>query len=88
MSWYLKAAQQGYVDAMGRLGTCYFNGIGVPQNKEEAIKWLTAAEQNGWNELSFWGHGDKIEIRAVTEIKLGQYGDIEGISYSSRPSRQ
>lgn len=45
--WYRLAAEQGYGFAQGLLGSCYMQGLGVPQNYTEALKWLVpAAEQD------------------------------------------
>ena len=41
------AAEQNDADAQFRLGTCYYNGIGVEKDVVEAVKWWRkAAEQN------------------------------------------
>lgn len=47
MSWYLKAAENGYSDAQSELGFMYMNGEGVPVNKSEGAKWLIKAGENG-----------------------------------------
>ena len=44
---YLRAAQNGYGDAMKMIAFMYFNGTGVDKNPDEAIKWANAAEQHG-----------------------------------------
>jgi TPR repeat protein len=40
---YTSAATAGYVPAQSALGMCYAKGLGVPQNTQEAIKWLSMA---------------------------------------------
>ena len=44
---YLKAAEQGDVDAMYQLGECYEDGFGVEEDEEEAIKWYRKAAEQG-----------------------------------------
>ena len=45
-----KAAEQGYVEAQFSLGVCYFDGVGVPKDNEEAIKWWYKAAKQGYTE--------------------------------------
>ena len=42
-----KAAEQGNADAQYKLGVCYENGKGVPQNMVEALKWFRKAAEQG-----------------------------------------
>uniref|UniRef100_A0A7S1KMW3 Uncharacterized protein n=1 Tax=Percolomonas cosmopolitus TaxID=63605 RepID=A0A7S1KMW3_9EUKA len=44
---YTDAAQKGCVRAMGNLGNCYLEGVGVPVNEHEALKWLSRAAKEG-----------------------------------------
>ncbi|MDR0867467.1 MAG: SEL1-like repeat protein [Planctomycetota bacterium] len=47
---YWKKAADGYnpdPEAMYRIGLCYLKGVGVPQNKLEARKWLKRAAEAG-----------------------------------------
>jgi len=47
VSWYRKAAEQGYAEAQFNLGMMYYNGYGVHQDKTQAVSWLCmAAEQD------------------------------------------
>ena len=47
VKWYRKAADQGKALALNKLGNCYYEGEGVPQDYVEAAKcWRKAAEQN------------------------------------------
>lgn len=39
VKWYRKAAEQGYADAMSKLGSCYLYGHGVEEDRDEAQKW-------------------------------------------------
>ena len=41
--WYRRAADLGNRDAMYNLGTMYQQGLGVPQDEQEARKWLAKA---------------------------------------------
>ena len=45
--WYEKAAKNGHVDAMLKLGECYENGTGVYSNYYEAIRWYKKAAKSG-----------------------------------------
>jgi TPR repeat protein len=47
VSWYRKAAVQGYVDAQFALGCAYKKGEGVQQNSHEAARWLRMAADQG-----------------------------------------
>ena len=37
--WYLRAGEQGFLDAQYRLAYMYSHGQGVEQSDEEADKW-------------------------------------------------
>ncbi len=43
VSWYRKAADQGYATAQHSLGVMYMNGQGVPQDLVQAHKWFSLA---------------------------------------------
>jgi TPR repeat protein len=45
--WYMKAAQQGYVDAENRVGLLYSDGLGVPQDYAKALEWFRKAADAG-----------------------------------------
>ena len=47
VSWYQKAAMKGHIDAQLKLASCYEEGRGVHQNKDEAIKWYKKAASEG-----------------------------------------
>ena len=60
-------AEGGDVQAALRLGICYKNGDGVPENADEAVKWLTQAAN----------HSD-----ATAQFELGCcYSEYGGIDY-------
>ncbi len=44
---YKQAAAGGHPHAQYLLAKCYMNGAGVPQNHEEARKWIKKAAENG-----------------------------------------
>ena len=46
-AWFAAAAQQGHVDAMDWLGTCYLKGQGITRNKALGLKWLSEAAARG-----------------------------------------
>lgn len=41
--WLSKAAEQGYPEALYRLGVCYYNGDGVKQDRKKALELLHRA---------------------------------------------
>jgi TPR repeat protein len=40
VSWYRKAAEQGFAGAQGNLGVMYGNGLGVPRDFVQSYMWL------------------------------------------------
>jgi hypothetical protein len=47
LSWYKKAATQGFSVAQFKLGLLYSKGDGVPKNYSEAAKWYRKAAEQG-----------------------------------------
>ena len=47
MQWYVKAAEQGNVDAQYTMGSLYHYGYGIGQNYEEALVWYFKAAIQG-----------------------------------------
>ena len=47
MSWWRKAAEQGYAGAQYNLGLMYYHGKGVSQDYEEAASWVRKAADQG-----------------------------------------
>ena len=43
IKWFRRAANQGDTASQGALGSCYFDGLGVPKNRVEAYKWFNLA---------------------------------------------
>jgi hypothetical protein len=46
-AWYRKSAEQGLDVAQYTFGLFCLNGTGVPRNKDEGIRWLKAAAEQG-----------------------------------------
>ena len=47
LSKFLEAAELGNADAQFGLGVMYDEGLGVPQNHTEAVKWFRLADEQG-----------------------------------------
>lgn len=67
VSFLLKSAQQNFVPSMIELGTAYFNGQIVPQQKDRAIDFWTNASKFGINEAL---------IRMASVKLLTDFGEI------------
>jgi TPR repeat protein len=50
LKWFRLAALQGDADAQYVLGDMYKNGLGGPQDYEEAVKWYRKSANQGWAE--------------------------------------
>lgn len=46
---YKLAAEQGYAKAKNNLETCYYNGEGITQSYEEAVKYYKLAANQGYD---------------------------------------
>jgi Sel1 repeat len=46
-TWFRKAAEQGDIDAITKLGACYWWGKGVEKSAREAINWWKQAADKG-----------------------------------------
>jgi TPR repeat protein len=51
--WYRKAALQGFAQAELDLAACYSNGIGVPRDNAQFMKWLLLASKHGNTQAQF-----------------------------------
>ncbi len=51
---FRRAAEQGLAHAQNWLGTMYFNGRGVPQDDEEAVRWFRRAAEQGLAHAQNW----------------------------------
>ena len=47
MTWFRKAAEQGYAPAQTNLGNMYMEGRGVPQDDAEGVRWYRMAADQG-----------------------------------------
>jgi uncharacterized protein len=47
VSWFLKAAKQGYAKAYFNLGAAYYNGDGVSVNDQDSCVWFTLSADAG-----------------------------------------
>lgn len=51
--WYLKSAENGYVEAQLKVAKMYEAGMGLPENKEKSYFWYTqASRQNSFEALA------------------------------------
>ena len=53
VKWWRKAAEQGHVGAMVRLGDCCRNGDGMDPDPAEAVKWWQTASEQGDAEAQY-----------------------------------
>lgn len=80
LEWMRKSAEQNYMRAIIEMGDIYFNGLGVPQNDREALKWYQRAVDNGLDD-----EDEIIRIERQIEAIQGnpealfEMGDIERI---------
>jgi TPR repeat protein len=47
VEWFLRAAKLGLPEAQYNLAVLYLKGLGVKQNKEQAIHWMHKAASQG-----------------------------------------
>jgi GAF domain/Sel1 repeat len=47
ITWFTKAAEQGYIPAQFKLGRVYFRGRDIPQNFSQAYFWMVLARASG-----------------------------------------
>ena len=62
--YYLKAAQQGHIEAQYKLGECYYYGNGTAEDDKEAVKWYMKAAKKGYADAQF-------ELGECYELGLG-----------------
>jgi TPR repeat protein len=93
--WLEKAAAQGFVDAMDRVGILYFCGDGVERNARTAMIWWLKASRGGSvmakeNLLKKFRHGDFIGIESAYVlhenlfVELAEYGDEDSVQRLNR----
>jgi TPR repeat protein len=78
--WYCKSADQNYANGQFALGRAYQFGIGVPQNRTDAIGWFQRAGKLGHAQAAYFardlrlgnfiGFRDDAEHNAVIGGKL------------------
>ena len=73
ISWYEKAAQQGFAAAQYILGLCYANGRGVPPNNMLAEKHYGLAAKQGYEgaqeALKLLGYNYDGYLKRMGELK-------------------
>jgi len=74
LTWYQKAAEQGYPKAQNNLGALYGNGQGTTKDFVQAYKWLLLAERGG----------DRDSQKALDWLKSqmtsGQIAEAQGLA--------
>lgn len=85
--FYLSEALKDNAEAQYELGYCYFYGVGVEQNRQEAIKWHRIAAENGFAKAQCvlagrYHVGKDIEQYDAKAFywyrKSAELGDVEG----------
>ena len=71
---YRQAAEQGDAEAQYKLGMCYYNGDGVPQNYAEAVKWFRQAAEQGHPKAQYilgycYEYGDGVPQNSAEALK-------------------
>jgi tetratricopeptide (TPR) repeat protein len=74
VSWYRKAAVQGYAVAQSNLGGVYSNGEGVEKDAVQAVSWYRNAAVQGYVEAQFnlgvmYSRGKGVEKDAVQAVR-------------------
>jgi TPR repeat protein len=82
-SWYLKAAEQGHVDAQFMLGKRFCYGEGIGKDKGEALQWLSKAAANGHEVARQWLEKRTVEKHFEGEATFHQYFESMGTSRQS-----
>lgn len=83
--WYLKSAQQGYVDAQYNVALMYISGRGVEQNTTAGMMWLSLAAKAGDKEARkllldvIDGKYDKVHKVKTAAIKIDDVIAITGV---------
>jgi TPR repeat protein len=69
--WFLKAANQDYIDAQYEVGKCYRDGKGVSADPVEAFKWFDLAAKKGY--IMAKVYRDKLVLKLTSDqIAEGQ----------------
>ena len=68
LTWYRKAAEQGYAQAQLLLGIIYDQGVGVAQDYAQALDWYRKAAEQGYAKAQY-------NLGAMYDEGLGQEQD-------------
>lgn len=74
---YLKAAEQGHLEAQSKLASYYRHGYGCEKNLDEALRWALKAHEMQLKERN----GASYETRYVGELYLEMGKPEEALSY-------
>ncbi len=82
---YRLAAEQGYAPAQFDLGGFYYNGLGVPQNYAEALKWYRLAAEQGhagaqFDLASIYANGLGVPQDDTEALRWFRLADEQGIA--------
>jgi hypothetical protein len=83
--WYLKSAEQGYLDAQYNVAIMYIGGRGIEENSTAGMMWLSLAAKGGDKEARkllldvIDGKYDKVKKEQSTPIKIVEITPIVGI---------
>ncbi len=80
MTWYRKAADQGYARAQYNLGNMYCSGQGVPQDYVQAHMW--------WNLAGVSGDESSIKNRDIVakEMNSAQLAEAQKLAREWKPT--
>ena len=85
-------AEQGNADAQFNLGLMYFNGTGVPQDDQQALKWFRQAADQGdafaqfaLGNMYYMGRG--VEKNFLASYALGNLAAANVPSYFTQPAQ-
>lgn len=83
--WFIKAADQGNVDAQYNAAYCYAEGEGVHQDKKKAVEWYEKACEQGHaasqnNLASIYRNGREIEKNLEKAVELYKLAAEQGYS--------
>jgi TPR repeat protein len=79
VSWFRKAADQGYAEAQSTLGLLYRSGEGVPQDYVLAHMWFNLAAARGKQDAA--SHRDSISER----MTAGQIAEAQKLAREWKP---
>jgi TPR repeat protein len=81
VTWYRKAADQGFAPAQSKLGVLYENGLGLSKDFVQAIEWYRKAAAQGNNDAIGRIRKTAEEGNALAQVNLGlMYESGQGVS--------